>query len=148
MKFVETYLSAVTNHNDINMCKLVMHYGDVMMSAMASHITSLTIAYSTVYSGADQRKHESSASLAFLRGNPRTKGQLHEKCFHLMTTSWILIFISLRSKCMSIELNHNIFSGGHLPQKYDNQLCRWLARLHPWFMDTETLTCLGVLWRW
>ena len=35
---------------------------------MASQITSLTIVYSTVYSGADQRKHESSASLAFVRG--------------------------------------------------------------------------------
>ena len=38
------------------------------MSAMASQITSLTIVYSTVYSDADQRKHQSSASLAFVRG--------------------------------------------------------------------------------
>ena len=32
------------------------------MRLMASQITSLTIVYSTVYSGADQRKHQSSAS--------------------------------------------------------------------------------------
>ena len=38
------------------------------MSTMASEITSLTIVYSTVYSGADQRKHQSSTSLAFGRG--------------------------------------------------------------------------------
>ena len=38
------------------------------MSAMASHITSLAIVYPTVYSGADQRKYQSSASLAFVRG--------------------------------------------------------------------------------
>ena len=38
------------------------------MGTMASQITSLTVAYSTVYSGADQRKHQSSASLAFVRG--------------------------------------------------------------------------------
>ena len=38
------------------------------MAAMASQITSLTIVYSTVHSGADQRKHQSSASLAFVRG--------------------------------------------------------------------------------
>ena len=38
------------------------------MGAMASQITSLTIVYSTVYSGADQRRHQSSASLAFMRG--------------------------------------------------------------------------------
>ena len=40
------------------------HYIDVIMGAMASQITSLTIVYSTVYSGADHRKHESSAPLA------------------------------------------------------------------------------------
>ena len=44
------------------------HYDDVIMSAMASQITSLTIVYSTVYSGADQSKHQSSASLAFVWG--------------------------------------------------------------------------------
>ena len=44
------------------------HYGDVIMDAIASQITSLTIVYSDVYSDSDQRKHQSSASLAFLRG--------------------------------------------------------------------------------
>ena len=44
------------------------HYIDVIMGVMAPQITSLTIVYSTVYSGADQRKHQSSASLAFMRG--------------------------------------------------------------------------------
>ena len=38
------------------------------MGAMASQITSLTIVYSTAYSDADQRKHQSSASLAFVQG--------------------------------------------------------------------------------
>ena len=38
------------------------------MGVMTSQITSLTIAYSTIYSGADQRKHQSYASLAFVRG--------------------------------------------------------------------------------
>ena len=38
------------------------------MGEIASQITSLTIVYSTVYSVADQRKHQSSASLAFVRG--------------------------------------------------------------------------------
>ena len=44
------------------------HYCDIIMTAMASQITSLTIVYSTVYSGAGQRKHQSSTSLAFVRG--------------------------------------------------------------------------------
>ena len=38
------------------------------MGAIASQITSIAIGYSTVYSGAHQRKHQSSASLAFVRG--------------------------------------------------------------------------------
>ena len=70
------------------------HYNDVIMTTMASQITSLRVVYSTVYSDANQRKHQSSASLAFVWGIhrdrwiPRTKGQLRGKCFHLMTSSW------------------------------------------------------------
>ena len=44
------------------------HYNDAIMGAVASQITSLTIVYSTVDSDADQRKHQSSASLAFVWG--------------------------------------------------------------------------------
>ena len=69
------------------------HYIDVIMTTMASQITSHTVVYSTVYSDTDQRKHQSSASLAFVwwihrdRWIPRTNGQLRGKCFHLMTSS-------------------------------------------------------------
>ena len=48
------------------------HYNKVIMSTMAFQFNSLTIIYSTVYSGADQRKHQSSASLAFVRGIHRS----------------------------------------------------------------------------
>ena len=71
------------------------HYTGVIMTTMASQITSLTVVYSTIYSGPDQRKHQSSASLAFVWGIhrdrwiPRTKNQLRGKCFHLMTSSWV-----------------------------------------------------------
>ena len=44
------------------------HYDDVIMSAIGSQITSLTIVYSIVSSDADQRKHQSSTSLAFVWG--------------------------------------------------------------------------------
>ena len=44
------------------------HYNDLIMGAIASQNTSLTIVYSTVYSDADQRKHQSPASLAFVWG--------------------------------------------------------------------------------
>ena len=45
-----------------------LHYDDVIMGTIASQITCLTSVYSTVYSGADQSKHQSSASLAFVWG--------------------------------------------------------------------------------
>ena len=44
------------------------HYTEVIMSATASQIISLTIVYSTVYSGADQRKYKRTAPLAFVQG--------------------------------------------------------------------------------
>ena len=48
--------------------KYMKHYNGVIMGTIASQITSLTIVYSAVYSGANQRKHQRSASLAFVRG--------------------------------------------------------------------------------
>ena len=82
------------------------HYYDVIMGAMASEITSLTTVYSTVYSGEDQRKHRSSASLAFVRGihwwpvNFLHKGPVTRKMFPLddvimwLFTDGILEYIS------------------------------------------------------
>ena len=57
------------------------------MSSLTSQITSLKIVYSTVYSRADQRKHQSSASLAFVWGIHRSpvnsphKGPVTRKMF-------------------------------------------------------------------
>ena len=66
---------------------LIDHYSDIIMGVMASQITSLTIVYSTVYSGTDQRKHQSSTSLVFSRGihwwlvNSPHKGPVTQKMF-------------------------------------------------------------------
>ena len=56
-----------------------IHNNDVIMGAVASQITSLTIVYSTVDSDADQRKHQSSASLAFGCGIHRGPGNSPHK---------------------------------------------------------------------
>ena len=53
---------------------LYWHYDDVVMGMVPSQIASLTIVYSTVYSGADQRKHQTSVSPAFVRGIHRFPG--------------------------------------------------------------------------
>ena len=60
-------MTAFSLYDASNVAK-ACHYGYVIMGVIASRITSLTIVYSTVYSDADQRKHQSSASLAFVRG--------------------------------------------------------------------------------
>ena len=74
------------------------HYSDVIMGAMASQI-SLQIIYSNVYAGADQRKIQSSVSLAFVRGihrwpvNSLHKGPVTRKMFPfddvIMLHAWI-----------------------------------------------------------
>ena len=49
-------------------CVSSLHYSDTIMIAMASQITGVSFICSTACSGADQRKHHSSASLAFVWG--------------------------------------------------------------------------------
>ena len=77
------------------------HYSDIIIRAIASQITGVLIVYSTVCSGAEQRQHQSSASLICVRGihrwlvsfpqsplNSLHKSQWHGTCFHMMTSSW------------------------------------------------------------
>ena len=78
---------AVCDIIKLGQIKIIFHYNDVIMSPMAFQITSLTIVYSIIHSGADQRKHQSSASLAFVRGinrwpvNSPHKGPVTRKMF-------------------------------------------------------------------
>ena len=68
------------------------------MSEMAFQITSLTIGYSIVYSGVHQRKHQSSASLAFVWGihrwpvNSPHKGPVTRKMFPFEDVIMWLVF--------------------------------------------------------
>ena len=64
------------------------HYDDVILSAIVSQITSLAIVYSTVHSGTDEIKHQSSASLAFVRGIRRWPVSSN-----FMTSSWQHILV-------------------------------------------------------
>ena len=114
------------------------------VGAMASQITSLTIVYSTVYSGADQRKHQSSASLAFVRGihrwpvNSPYKWPVTRKlfpfndvimfmCYMLLagqkdrTSSKMLIEAHYNYLCVDFTATHESLSH-HNPQ-YTSALC-------------------------
>ena len=57
----------------------IQHYRDVIVSAMASQITSISTVYSVVCSGTNQRKHQSSVSMAFGRGGPPVTGGVPSK---------------------------------------------------------------------
>ena len=87
---------------------ILKHYSDVITGAMPSQITSFTIVYPSVCSGAYPRKHQSSASLAYVWGINRSpvnspyNGPVTRKMFPLMTSSWIIVgwywFTSINSK--------------------------------------------------
>ena len=77
---------------------LWFHYSDIIMSMMASQITGISIVYSTICSGTDQRKHQSLASLAFVRGihwwpvNSLHKGPVTQKMFSFDDVIMLLVF--------------------------------------------------------
>ena len=107
----------------------ITHYNDVIMGAIASQITSLTIVYSTVYSDADQRKHQSFASLAFVRGIHRGPVNFPHKWpvtrifFHLMTSSWVECFRIWCEYETRIALSTGILTS-------HNNTNRWRQRCH------------------
>ena len=84
------------------------HYSDVIMDTMTSQITSLTIIYSTAYSGADQRKQQSSGSLTFVRGihrwsvNSPLKGPVTRKMFPIDGVTMRLSYFTLIDNWMHV----------------------------------------------
>ena len=61
-------MTSANPRHPVHVWVMIFHYNGVIMGAIASQITSLVIVYSTVYSDANWRKHQSSASLAFVQG--------------------------------------------------------------------------------
>ena len=72
------------------------HYSDVIMNSMASQITCVSIVCSTVCSGADQRKRQSSASLTFVTG-------IHRKMFPFDVVIMSCIFNGYASSTSSAK---------------------------------------------
>ena len=124
-------------------------YSDIIMSMMASQITGISIVYPTICSGTDQRKHQSSASLAFVRGihwwpvNSPHKGLVTRKIFSFDD------IIMLAPQIISHQLE-----------------CHWLCQLISWLIPfkrqryivyflTTTLpihcsmfVLCGIFWKW
>ena len=107
--------------NPCGILSSLIHYSDVIMGAVASQITSLMIVYSIVYSGRDQRKHQSSASLAFVRGihrwpvNSPHKGPVTRKMFPcddiIMTKCTIMDYPGLDVCCTNPATHRRLFPG-------------------------------------
>ena len=106
------------------------HYSDVITGAMVSQITSLTIVYSTVYSGTDQIQHQSSASLAFVRGihrwpvNSPHKGSVTRKMFPFGD-----VIMTTKTHCYPKCLSSAADTSAVKPYQWDNILKPWDRRL-------------------
>ena len=121
--------------------RYILLYDDVIMSAIASQITSLTIVYSIVYSDVDQRKHQSSASLAFVRGIHRGpvssphNWPITRKYFHLMTSPWALTF--------SIHWNGNVF----ILMKFSSLAALEVVKMTKWQLPLQPVIKISSKWR-
>ena len=106
------------------------HYCDIIMGMMASQITSFTIVYSTVYSGIDQRKHQSSASLAFVRG-------IHQwpvNSLHKGPVTWKMFpFDDVIMLC--------VWNDVHFAMLWKNYIYSWLIMEMKWRWSLLMLWC-------
>ena len=118
--------------------KTTINYIDVIMSAMASQITGVSIVYSTVCPGADKRKHQSPSLLAFVRGihrwpvNCPHKGAVTRKMF----PSYDVI---MRKKERNVH--HGLYGCSVDPENLCAEFifcCAWLSsgtsRFHPFVL--------------
>ena len=110
------------------------------MTAMASQITGLKIAYSTVYSGADQRKHQSPALLAFVRGinrcpvNSPHKGPVTWKMFPFDDVIMVISLITSMQIAMllymyMIQYRANVLE---FPLACDSYMIKWYSTEAMW----------------
>ena len=106
------------------------------MGAIASQITNLTIVYSIVYSDADQRKHQSSASLAFVQGihrgpvNSPHKWPVTRKMFPFDDV--IMLWVWGKLMCAKHGLQHQPrpHMGLHISNGPWKNINTWMSRYH------------------
>ena len=130
------------------------------MTTMASQITSLKVVYSIVYSGADQRKNLSSASLAFVRGIhrdrwiPRTNGPVTRK---MLPFEDVIMVIGITMQVDMVPWNHLRYWPDGFPSQnvsqaelwyflwcWTNEWICWLFKM-PWRSSEVTVMDFGVV---
>ena len=92
------------------------HYSDVIMGTMTSQITSLSIVYSAVYSGADQREHQSSAHWPLSGENVPFDDVIMIWCLGLLTRygliglahqkswQWLIVWLQANTRTSDVEM--------------------------------------------
>ena len=130
-----------------NLC----YYGDVITGAIASQITSLMIIYSTVYSDVDQRKHQSSESLAFVWGIHRGPVVIMAACVYIARFS---VWLGSNSRCVGQVLisglynSYLIFYLSYFFVSNDTLFCkvpRHYFSIYIWYWLTEQKTNMHIL---
>ena len=117
-------------------CNPPHHYDDVIMGEIASQITSLTIVYSTVYSGADQSKHQSSTSLAFVWGihrgpvNSPHKWPVTRKMFPFDDVIMLVHFSAVFLKRSLLKMYSSIICSAATKMRQNFSVCCALLWLH------------------
>ena len=104
MRSFNTCVQSLDPNSDVCIAEEALHYNDVIMTTIASQITSLTVVYSTVYSEGRSKKTSKLRVTGLCVGDrwiPRTKGQLRGKCSHLMTSSCDIL-VCVKTSCSSI----------------------------------------------
>ena len=121
---------------------IISHYNDVIM--ITSQITSLTIIFSTVYLDTDQRKNQSSASLAFVRGihqrpvNSPHKWPVTRKMFPFDDVTWYMSSWLISRKLFWFEFISQLSHWGRYLH-----MCRCMCKIVIW--SGKNVFCLFLL---
>ena len=113
------------------------HYCNVILGAMESQITKLTIVYSTIHSGA-YKKHRSSASLAFVRGihrwpvNSPHKWPVTRKMFPFDD----VVMLKARVSTSSVSIDKNVWYFAKC------MVTRWMLRIS-WYLSINRISRMG-----
>ena len=111
---VSMVIATVTSIWQRNEVIPLLHYNDVIMGAIASQITSRTIVFSGVYLYTNQRKHQSSASLAFVWGIQRGSVNSPHKW---PVTRKMFLFDDVIMICKNESFNDDCYCDIHLMTK-------------------------------
>ena len=113
------------------------HYSDVITSAMASQITSLTIVYSTIHSGSDQRKHQRAfkVQVYFHRRQYYHKGSLGSLAPHILMVKTVIANL-LQSANSTL-----LIGAWKMCQKYSNTIFKFIIQTGSLTLVTTLLSC-------